>query len=304
MSTNGRRFDGSPNPENNRVSWRLGLILGLALAACGGNRRDPVARAARAADAEWRQRAMPGGLDNALQAYLNLDQQFPSDPQVLWRLARMYTTMADADPDTAIRNYATAREFGLRCLMLEPSFAGLVISRGGMVVPEAAKELTEDSKECLVWTVIAWSRWVHERGSAGVGLDHEVLAALGNRAGELAGDWGLGRGYYAKGLALSLPPKALNPDLTGAKQAFEEALAESPERLTPKVDLALYVYQPRGKLDEVRQMLQEVVDVDVPTNDPEAMEDLHAQRRARAALGLPPVEEPGPKSVPEPEASP
>jgi hypothetical protein len=118
-----------------------------------------------------------------------------------------------------------------------------------------------------------------------VGLDLEVVAALGTQAAVLGGSWGFGRGYYAKGLALSLAPPALQPDLEGARTAFEKAIKAAPERLTPKVDLALYVYRPLGENAKADAMLREVANATLPKDDPEEMEDLHAQARARAALG-------------------
>jgi len=168
--------------------------------------------------------------------------------------------------------------------MMEPSFAGVVLSRGGMVVPEAAAEVTEASKECLVWTVIAWSQWVRLRGAAGVGLDLETLAALGARAEELAGNWGGGRGHYAHALALSLPPPALGPDLEGAKAAFERAVAPAPERYPPKVELALYVLPKLGESVEAETILREVAEATVAEDDPEFLEDRNAVERARRAL--------------------
>ncbi|HCH61904.1 MAG TPA: hypothetical protein DFR83_03805, partial [Deltaproteobacteria bacterium] len=205
----------------------------------------------------------------------------------------------DVDDAAAVRLYGTAREYGLQCLMLEPSFEGVVLSKGGRVTPMAAEQITEQNKECLVWTVIAWSRWVHVRGSAGVGLDHEVLAVLGARAAELGGNWGSGRGHYAHGLALSLPPLVLDPDLAGAEAAFARALEAAPGRLTTKVDLALYVYRPLKRFDEADAILQEVISTTLSDDDPDELEDRHAQARARAALGAPPMEEPGdPTGVP------
>ena len=269
--------------------WWCVLALGIAV-ACGGQRRDPVLRAMKSADRLWRDRNQPGGISDALQSYLDAEQAFPDDARVLWRLARMYTMMGDLAPEDATRHYATAREFGLRCLMLEPSFAGLVISRGGQIVPAAAAEITEESKECLVWTVIAWSRWVRMRGTAGVGLDHPVLAALGAQAEVLAGSWGAGRGFYAHGLALALPPRSLDPDLDAAGAAFERAIDAAPDRLPPKVDYALYVLEPSGRSDEAKALLRKVAEAKVPEDDPEVLEDRHAVDRARAELGLPPVE--------------
>ncbi len=279
--------------QRNRFSarWLVCVALVLSMIACGASRRDPVIRATRVADVAWRQRAEPDGLEKSLQVYLDLDADYPEEARVYWRLARVYTTMGDDDPSLAVRHYGVARELGLKCLMLEPSFAGLVVSRGGLVVPAAADELTEVSKECLVWTVIAWSRWVRARGAAGVGLDLDAVTALGTQAAALGGSWGFGRGFYAQGLALSLPPPALRPDLEGARAAFEKAIEAAPERLTPQVDLALYVYRPLGEDAKANALLRSVANATLPKNDPEEMEDLHAQARARAALGEAPAAE-------------
>ena len=262
----------------------LGLAVGVAVLAACGSKRDPVIRATRMADTTWRNRASEGGLEQSLQAYLDLTLQYPQDSRVFWRLARVYTLMGDDDPDAAVRLYGTAREYGLQCLMLEPSFEGVVLSKGGRVTPSAAEQLTEESKECLVWTVIAWSRWVRARGTSGVGLDHDVLAVLGEQAAAYGGDWGSGRGHYAHGLALSLPPLVLEPDLKGAEAAFQRSITAAPDRLAPKVDLALFVYRPQGRHADADALLREVTAFVLDESDTELLEDQHAQARARLAL--------------------
>lgn len=282
------RIEPSSPRQHRRRSVRLFHRLGLALAVAGlaacSSKRDPVIRATRMADTTWRNRATEGGLEQSLQAYLDLTLQYPQDSRVFWRLARVYTLMGDDDVDSAVRFYGTAREYGLQCLMLEPSFEGVVLSKGGLVTPSAAEQLTEESKKCLVWTVIAWSRWVRARGSSGVGLDHDVLAVLGEQAAAFGGDWGSGRGHYAHGLALSLPPLVLEPDLEGAEAAFQRSIAAAPERLAPKVDLALFVYRVQGRHADADALLREVAAVVLDESDSELLEDQHAQDRARLAL--------------------
>ena len=277
------------NSDLPRWSWLLlvGALLVGPATSCGGARRDPALKAARDADLLWRARADPGGVEAALQAYLSVDEAHPDDQRVLWRLARMYTVMGYVEPNDALRHYATAREFGLRCLMLQPSFAGVVQSRGGKVVPLAASELTEEDMECLVWTVIAWSRWLEVRGSAGGGIDLGILQALGNQAAELGGGWGAGRAYYAKGLSHALPPAVLDPNWKAAREAFEASIDAAPDRLTPKVDYALLVLRRTGEEEAANKLLEEVVAYVIPDSDAEKFEDQRAQVRARAALGLP-----------------
>lgn len=268
---------------------RFGATLALVSLAvgCSVNRRDPVVKATRVADLIWRARADPGGLDQALQGYLTLNTRFPDDSRVLWRLVRLYTLMGDRDPDEAIRHYATAKEFGLQCLMLQPSFSGLVTSRGGRVVGKAAAELTEEDRECLVWTVIAWSRWVQARGPGGVGIDLEPLQALGNRGAEIAGGWGMGRGYHAQALALSLPPPSLGPDYKGAKAACDKAIEAAPGRLVAQVDCAEHVLRPMGASEEADRILRSVAEITPSTEDANLLEDRIAVARACRALGRP-----------------
>ena len=263
------------------------MVLVALTLGCNGNRRDPVVKAARVADQLWRARAEPQGLENALQAYLSLNTRFPDDSRVLWRLTRLYTLLGDRDPDDALRHYATAKEFGLQCLMLQPSFSGLVTSRGGRVVAKAAAELTVEDRECLVWTTIAWSRWVRARGAGGVGIDLDPLAAMGNRGVEIAGDWGMGRAWHAQALALSLPPPSLGPDYKGARQDCDKAIAAAPGRLVAQVDCAEFVLRPMGKDAAADKMLRAVAEVVPSTEDADLLEDRLAVIRACRALGLP-----------------
>jgi hypothetical protein len=265
------------------------LVLSMVALSlgCGGDRRDPVIKAARGADQIWRARADPGGLENALEAYQDLNTRFPDDSRVLWRLARLHTLLGDRDPDSAIRHYGAAKEIGLECLMLQPSFAGLVTSRGGQVPAKAAAELGEEDRECLVWTVIAWSRWVGTRGPAGVGLDLAPIKALGNRSVEVAGNWGSGRAYHAQALALSLPPPSLGPDFVGAKAACDKAFESAPGRLVTRVDCAEFVLAPMGDPEAADAILRQVAQVVPADGDAELLEDRLAVSRACRLLGLP-----------------
>lgn len=285
---------------------RFGTVLALVglSAGCAGNRRDPVIKATRAADQVWRTRADPGRLEDALQGYLTLNTRFPDDSRVLWRLVRQYTLMGDRDPDDATRHYATAKEFGLQCLMLQPSFSGLVTSRGGRVVGRAAAELTVEDRECLVWTVIAWSRWVQARGASGVGLDLEPIRALGNRGVEVGSEWGKGRAYHAQALALSLPPPSLGPDYKGAKAACDKAIAAAPGRLVTQVDCAERVLKPMGKAEAADRILRSVAEITPASNDVNLLENRIAVIRACRATGRPIPDFEGAPDASDAEAAP
>lgn len=273
--------------------WSLrGALLGLGLAACGGG-KDFVDKRLDTLDAAYQRRSSPAQLDDAVRGYLQLNERFEGDVRVLGRLARAYTVRAElGHGDDRLRDYSTAKEFGLECLMQRGSFAGLVIANGGMVVPAAARELEPDDVGCIVWTVIPWARWVHERGAGGVGLDHEALIALARRAVELNERWGRGRSQYALGLALSLPPDVLDPKLDKAGAAFEGAMSIAPDRLSVQVDYALHVLERTGATDKAEELLRKVAETGLAEDESDRAENEAAINLAREVLGMPPLAEP------------
>lgn len=266
-------------------------VLGLGLTACGGG-RDFVDKRLDTLDAAYQQRSSPEQLDDAVRGYLQLNERFEGDVRVLSRLARAYTVRAElGQGDDRLRDYSTAKEFGLECLMQRGSFAGLVIANGGMVVPAAARELEPEDVGCIVWTVIPWARWVHERGAGGVGLDHEVLIALSRRAVELNERWGRGRSQYALGLALSLPPDVLEPKLGKAGAAFEGAMSIAPDRLSVQVDYALHVLERTGATEKAEALLRKVAETGLADDQSDRAENEAAINLAREILGMPPLTE-------------
>ncbi len=268
--------------------WALALAL---VSGCGGG-RDFVDKRIDTLDAAYRQRSSPGQLNEALRGYLQLNERFPGDRRILGRLARAYTVRAELGiAEDQIRDFATAREFGLECLMLQGSFAGLVSANGGKVVPAAARELQEEDVGCIVWTVLPWARWVHERGAAGVGLDHQALIALAKRAVELNPRWGRGRSQYALGLAQALPPDMLDPKLDKAKEAFAGAMEIAPDRLSVQVDYALFVLRRTGATEEADAMLQRIAETGLADDESDRSENEAAINQARRILGMPPLEE-------------
>jgi len=270
------------------------LVRDLAIAAClfaglgcgpkDRARNELAARILRNGDALFGARSDLAELDRAIQWYLSGVREFPTEPKLMGRLARAYTVRAYAHPDDGLDGFATAREFGLQCLMLEDAFGGLVQSAGGAVTKRAVGTLESNRIGCITWTSLAWSRWLDEQGVVGVSIDLGATQALAGKAVSLNGQYDGGRPYAALGLALALPPEPLNPDLVGARKAFGQASALSPGRLTPVVDLAQYVSAPEGKLDEWTALLGRVVDTTLDSEDPDHLENSAAIQRARALL--------------------
>ncbi len=260
--------------------WGLVMALG-----CGGAARERSSLAARIlqnGDELFEARIELTELDKSIQWYLSGVREFPDEPRPMGRLARAYTVRAYAHPADGLDGFVTAREFGLRCLMLEEGFGGLVSAAGGRVTKRAVETLDRSRIGCMTWTSIAWSRWLDERGVVGASIDLEAVQSLARRAVAVYPAFDGGRPYAALGLALALPPEPLEPDLKGARTAFANATRLSPGRMTPIVDLAQYVSAPEGKSSEWRALLTRVSEAE--QGGPDALENQAAIQRAQALL--------------------
>lgn len=296
----------SPPRVSPRAAWRIALAL-LCLSWVAGcaafqrGSRDPVEKALRRADALYRKRAEPEQLEAAIQAYLDALGLAPEDPRVLGRLARSYVLRADLERVDPLTDYGTAREFGLRCLSLQPAFSGQVAAAGGQVTPKAVSQLQSDQLECLRWTSLAWSRLALARGP-GMALDFPAIDALGARTLALSGGDADGLGALARGLSLAVVPRVMGPDLEGALQQLQTASERAPTRLSRQVDLAVYGLHRVDKAAK-RALLEQVAAAEPAEGSPEAVEDLVARDRARRLLGGPIAPLPG-EDLPEDAAPP
>jgi hypothetical protein len=175
------------------VRWLLcvGAVV-LGVYGCSAQKRDRSSLATRIltnGDTLYRSRAEIRELDKAIQWYLSGVREFPENAKLMGRLARAYTVRAYAHPPDGLDGFATAREFGLRCLMTEPAFGGLVQSAGGAVTIRAVETLESDRIGCMTWTSLAWSRWLDDRGVIGAAIDLEATIALATRAVEVKDDY-------------------------------------------------------------------------------------------------------------------
>ena len=112
-------------------------------------------------------------------------------------------------------------------------------------------------------------------------MDVHVIEGLGDRTLALGGeDFGSGRALAIHGVTASLRPTLTGEGWDAAEESLRKATALAPERLTPKVDLALYVLRPQGRDAELRALLQEVLDHPLVDDDPNRPEN---ERKRRAA---------------------
>lgn len=275
----------------------LSLLLLVGCARWRGGGREPVDKQLRRADALWKRRGEPGQLEPLTQAYLDAYALSPEDPRVLGRLARIYVLHGDLAATDPLQHYGSAKEFGLRCLMLRANFAAQVTAAGGRVSPKAVSQAEDEDLECLAWTTIAWSRIALARGP-GMGLDYAVIDAMGARTLALSGADGDGRGALARGLSLAVVPRVMGAKIDEAKAQLEAAAARQPERLGRQVDLAVHGLHRVDKQAEA-DLLRAVAEAPAPPEGPSRPEDLAAQRRARRLLGMP---EPLPGEALDPSA--
>ncbi len=235
-------------------------------------------------DALYAERAQMARLDAALAVYQEALSLSPTSTLVLARLTRAHVARAYGFPETGQDGYRLAREEGLRCLTGAADVQGAVDAAGGVFGPRAADAVDPEQRECLLWTTTAWARGVQDLGLEGASLDQKVLVALAERTLKLSAQPDDGQASATLGLALALPPSPLGPDLERAQDQLLAAIRARPDRLSPKVDLAVMVYGRRGDTDAWRRLLEEVAATDIKPEDPDALEDRRAVLRAQEAL--------------------
>ncbi len=268
-------------------AWLRGARITLPTCAEGSGARDLAAAVdaclARG-DALYAERAKPGRLDEALSVYQETQVVAPENPRLLAREARAWHARAYGQPELAQDAYRLAREAGLRCLVGAPDVAGAVEAAGGVFTARAAEAIDADRAECALWTATAWAREIQDLGLEGANIDQRALVALSTRALALAGPPDQAQAAATLGLALALPPAPLRPDLTGAEEQLQTAIAAEEGRLSPRVDLAVLVYGKRGETARWQSLLEQVAATTITPDDPDALEDARAITRARAAL--------------------
>lgn len=235
-------------------------------------------------DRFYMQRSDPEKLNQAIQAWQDGLQVVPEDVTLLSRLAQAYTTRALSNPEYSPDDFIVAREHGIRCLKTDTFLAGVAQTYGGRLVPRALRTVDVTLIDCLVWTSISWSRWLQLHGAAGASLDLEIVAALASKAVQLNAEHDRSRPQHALGLALSLPPAPLSPDLAGAEAALSAAIAASPDRWWIEVDLAEMVYAPTEQTERFSTLLTEITTRSPDAHPQESLENRAAITHAEQLL--------------------
>ena len=265
------------------LSWVI-LGVGCVFWQRQGDGKDPAYRYMTEGERFFMQRADPEKLDMAISSWQEGLLEAPASPELLGRLAQAYTVRGASTPESQIEDYLRGREYGIRCLQNDTFLAGVAQTYGGRLIPRALRTVELELIDCLIWTSIAWSRWLLEHGVAGATLDLEIVLALATKAVELDPEHDRGRPMYALGLALSLPPAPLEPDLNAATEAFLAAHEAAPERWWIEVDLAEQVYAETGQDDAFNTVLSDILRRSPQRHPQESLENKRAIARAEALL--------------------
>lgn len=188
------------------------------------------------ADVAWAQRA-EGGLGPVLQHLTEAYGQEPRNPDVLWRLERLYLAvgLSAGSREEALDAYATARGHGFTCLGTAAS-----IQREEEDVPSIPNQA---ASPCAGWTALAWARWWQLFGPAAAALDTERILDLADSADEAGGDTALTS--WTRGIVAARRTDG-NSDLAESAKWLDEAIAENPDEAWQYVDRILLVAVPQG----------------------------------------------------------
>jgi hypothetical protein len=112
----------------------------------------------------------------------------------------------------------------------------------------------------MVYTTLAWARWVALRGPQAMALDLAPLKALAEGTLEVSGPGEAGKASHAYALVLALDAANGNTPWSKAEEAFQTAISRSPEDFSRVVDWVEWVLLPTGQDDAARRVLREIAD--------------------------------------------
>lgn len=188
------------------------------------------------ADTAWAQRA-EGGLAPVQEHLTEAYGQEPRNPEVLWRLERLYLAvgMSSNSREEALEAYATARGHGFTCLGTAAS-----IQREEEDVPSIPNQA---AGPCAGWTALSWARWWQLFGASAASLDTERILGLADSADEAGGDTLLTS--WTRGIVAARRTDG-NSDLEESAKWLDRAIAEGPDEGWLRVDRILLVAVPQN----------------------------------------------------------
>lgn len=200
------------------------------------------AKAAAKAEAEtlWKARGDKAQLQAALARYEAVYAMDPTDRDVAMHLVRGWYFLGDGhetEKDAKLAAWATAIDWGKRCLAINQEFKGL-LEKGDEDEASAARALKVEDVPCTYWLSSSLGKWAKLSGLTTTLKHLPTVKAYMTRVGELDGTfyyngpdryWGA---YYAA------IPSFAGQDLNKSKEYFDKAIAAHPTFLGTHVLLA------------------------------------------------------------------
>ena len=240
------------------------LALGFGCVARGPSEAaDPLLRTLDTTDHTIERGRDADAFDEALDIYASLAAEAPDDLRVAERLTRALYLRGYAFPErmpSPETFYESARATGWRCLSAGTGLVLGSVARGSKLETAGYERLDKSRSGCMVYTTLAWARWIALRGSQAMALDLEPLKALATGTLEVAELREAGKASHAYALVLALDAANGGTPWDEAEEAFQKAISHSPEDFSRVVDWVEWVMIPTGRQHDARKVLREIAD--------------------------------------------
>jgi hypothetical protein len=242
------------------------------------------------ADGLWAERGDKAKLQAALAKYEQVHALDAADREVAGRLLRGWYFLGDGhetEKDAKLAAWATAIEWGKKCLAINTEFTGL-LAKGDEDEASAARAFTKDDVNCLYWTSSSLGKWAKLTGLTTTLKHLPTVKAYMTRAGELDPTF-----YYSGpdrywGAYYAALPSFAGQDLNKSKEFFEKAIAAQPAFLGHHVLLAEgWATKTQNKqvfLDKLNWVLAQPTDT-IPEIKPEMEAEHRKAQRLLAEVG-------------------
>lgn len=257
------------------------------IAAAPATTAAPDQRAALTTEADrlWALRADKEQLKAALVKYQEAYAMDPTDRHVAMHLVRGWYFLGDGhetDKDTKLAVWATAIDWGKKCLAINAEFRGL-LEKGDEDEGTAARALTAQDVPCLYWTSSALGKWGKLSGLTTTLKHLPTVKAYMTRVGELDPTFYYNGPDRYWGAYYSAIPSFAGQDLNKSKEYFDKALAAHPAFLGTHVLLAEQWATKKQDKATFQKELQWVLDAPADAI-PEVAPEMEAEKRKAQAL--------------------
>jgi len=246
-----------------RISWCFFALLAGCAARGPSDFVDPIQQTLESTDRQLDRGRNLEALEEALEIYQSLADEVPSDLRVAEKLTRALYLRGYVFPDVEPPPHAffeSARTTGWNCLSAGTGLVLGSVARGNKQDVTGYERVDSDRAGCMVYTTLAWARWLSARGTAAMALDLVPLKALAQGAVTVAGTMEAGKAEHAYALVLALDAAQGDTEWEDAEAAFQVAIKRAPEDFSRVVDWVEWVLIPTGNEKRARRVLRELAD--------------------------------------------